>query len=70
MDEMGVKHDKGKVQVDEFYRTTAPGVYAIGDIVPGPALAHVASAEGIICVEAICGHHPEPLNYGNIPGCT
>lgn len=70
LDEMGVKHDKGKVQVDEFYRTTAPGVYAIGDIVPGPALAHVASAEGIICVEAICGHHPEPLNYGNIPGCT
>jgi dihydrolipoamide dehydrogenase len=56
--------------VDEFYRTNVPGVYAIGDIVPGPALAHVSSAEGIICVEKIAGHHPEPLNYGNIPGCT
>ncbi|MFN5890906.1 MAG: dihydrolipoyl dehydrogenase [Bacteroidota bacterium] len=70
LEEMGIKTDKGKVVVDEFYQTSAPGVYAIGDIVPGPALAHVASAEGIICVEAICGHHPEPLNYGNIPGCT
>lgn len=70
LDEMGVKHDKGKVIVDEFYRTSIPGVYAIGDIVAGPALAHVASAEGIICVEAMCGHHPQPLNYGNIPGCT
>ena len=67
---MGIKYDKGKVVVDDFYKTTAPGVYAIGDIVPGPALAHVASAEGIICVEAICGHHPQALNYGNIPGCT
>ena len=70
LEEMGIKHDKGKVEVDDFYKTTAPGVYAIGDIVPGPALAHVASAEGIICVEAICGHHPQALNYGNIPGCT
>ena len=70
LDEMGVKHDKGKVIVDEFYLTSIPGVYAIGDIVAGPALAHVASAEGIICVEAICGHHPQPLNYGNVPGCT
>ena len=70
LEEMGIKSDKGKVVVDDFYRTSAPGVYAIGDIVPGPALAHVASAEGIICVEAICGHHPSPLNYGNIPGCT
>ncbi|MGC6414536.1 MAG: dihydrolipoyl dehydrogenase [Bacteroidia bacterium] len=70
LEEMGIKTDKGKVIVDEFYKTSAPGVYAIGDIVPGPALAHVASAEGIICVEAICGHHPQPLNYGNIPGCT
>ena len=70
LDEMGVKHDKGKVIVDEFYRTSIPGVYAIGDIVAGPALAHVASAEGIICVEAMCGHHPQPFNYGNIPGCT
>jgi len=70
LEEMGIKTDKGKIVIDEFYKTSAPGVYAIGDIVPGPALAHVASAEGIICVEAICGHHPEPLNYGNIPGCT
>ncbi|MEY3983739.1 MAG: hypothetical protein RL160_1298, partial [Bacteroidota bacterium] len=70
LEEHGIKTDKGKVVVDEFYRTSMPGVYAIGDIVPGPALAHVASAEGIICVEAICGHHPEALNYNNIPGCT
>lgn len=70
LEEMGITHDKGKIVVDDFYKTTAPGVYAIGDIVPGPALAHVASAEGIICVEAICGHHPQALNYGNIPGCT
>ncbi len=70
LEEHGVNTDKGKVVVDDFYRTSMPGVYAIGDIVPGPALAHVASAEGIICVEAICGHHPEPLNYNNIPGCT
>jgi len=70
LEEMGIKHDKGKIVVDDFYKTTAPSVYAIGDIVPGPALAHVASAEGIICVEAICGHHPQALNYGNIPGCT
>lgn len=70
LEEAGVKVDKGKVVVDEFYRTSVPGVYAIGDIVPGPALAHVASAEAIICVEAISGHHPEALNYNNIPGCT
>jgi len=70
LEEMGIKYDKGKIVVDDFYKTTAPGVYAIGDIVPGPALAHVASAEGIICIEAICGHHPQALNYGNIPGCT
>ncbi|MEI6507732.1 MAG: dihydrolipoyl dehydrogenase [Bacteroidota bacterium] len=67
---VGVKTDKGKVVVDDFYATNIKGVYAIGDIVKGPALAHVASAEGIICVEKIAGHHPEPLNYGNIPGCT
>ncbi len=70
LEELGIKTDKGKVTVDEFYQTNVAGVYAIGDIVPGPALAHVASAEGIICVEAICGEHPNPLNYGNIPGCT
>lgn len=70
LEAVGVKTDKGKVVVDDFYRTNIPGVYAIGDIVHGPALAHVASAEGIICVEAIAGMHPHPLNYGNIPGCT
>ncbi|TAF35149.1 MAG: dihydrolipoyl dehydrogenase [Cytophagales bacterium] len=70
LEQVGIKTDKGKVLVDDFYRTNVAGVYAIGDIVRGPALAHVASAEGIICVENIAGHHPEPLNYGNIPGCT
>jgi dihydrolipoamide dehydrogenase len=58
------------VKVDEFYRTNVEGVYAIGDIIPGPALAHVASAEGIICVEKIAGKNPEPLDYNNIPACT
>lgn len=70
LEEAGVTLEKGRVKVDEFYQTSVPGIYAIGDIVPGQALAHVASAEGIICVEKIAGHHPEPLNYGNIPGCT
>jgi len=70
LEEVGVITDKGKVIVDDYYKTNIPGVYAIGDIVKGPALAHVASAEGIICVEKIAGLHVEPLNYGNIPGCT
>lgn len=70
LEEVGVKTDKGKVIVDDFYKTNIAGVYAIGDIVKGPALAHVASAEGIICVEKIAGHNPQPLNYNNIPGCT
>jgi dihydrolipoamide dehydrogenase len=70
LEEVGVHTDKGKVLVDDFYKTNIDGVYAIGDIVKGQALAHVASAEGIICVEKIAGHHPEPLNYNNIPGCT
>ncbi len=70
LEEAGVKTDKGRVLVDDFYKTNVNGVYAIGDIVKGQALAHVASAEGIICVEKIAGHHPEPLNYNNIPGCT
>jgi dihydrolipoamide dehydrogenase len=70
LEEAGVAIDKGKVVTDDYYRTNIPGIYAIGDIVKGPALAHVASAEGIICVEKIAGHHPEPLDYGNIPGCT
>jgi len=70
LEELGIKTEKGKVIVDDFYRTNVPGVYAIGDIVKGPALAHVASAEGIICVEKIAGHHPQPLDYNNVPGCT
>jgi len=70
LEELGIEMDKGKVKVDEFYRTNVEGVYAIGDIVPGPALAHVASAEGITCVENIAGLNPHPINYKNIPGCT
>lgn len=70
LEETGIAHEKGKIAVDDYYNTNVPGYYAIGDIVHGPALAHVASHEGIICVEKIAGHHPEPLNYGNIPGCT
>ncbi|MCF8359558.1 MAG: dihydrolipoyl dehydrogenase [Prolixibacteraceae bacterium] len=70
LEEVGVELEKGKVKVDEFYRTTVPGVYAIGDIVGGPALAHVASAEGIVCVEKIAGLDPQPVDYNNIPGCT
>ncbi len=70
LEELGVKTDKGKVIIDDFYKTNVAGIYAIGDIVKGPALAHVASAEGIICVEKIAGQNPEPLNYNNIPGCT
>lgn len=70
LEEVGVKTEKGKVVVDDYYRTNVPGVYAIGDIVKGQALAHVASAEGIICVEKIAGKNPEPLDYNNIPGCT
>ena len=70
LEELGIKVERGRVIVDDFYQTNVPGIYAIGDIIPGPALAHVASAEGIICVEAITGHHPQPLNYQNIPGCT
>lgn len=70
LEETGVKTEKGKVIVDDFYRTNVQGIYAIGDIVKGPALAHVASAEGIVCVEKIAGKKPEPLNYNNLPGCT
>ncbi|TFH33960.1 MAG: dihydrolipoyl dehydrogenase [Bacteroidia bacterium] len=70
LEETGVETVKGKVTVDEFYRTNVEGIYAIGDIVHGPALAHVASAEGIICVEKIAGLAAEPLDYSNIPGCT
>ncbi|HEY8930368.1 MAG TPA: dihydrolipoyl dehydrogenase [Mucilaginibacter sp.] len=70
LEENGIQTDRGKVVVDDFYKTNVDGVYAIGDIVKGQALAHVASAEGIICVEKIAGHSPQPLDYNNIPGCT
>jgi dihydrolipoamide dehydrogenase len=70
LEETGVKTDKGKVVVDDFYRTSVAGIYAFGDIVHGPALAHVASHEGIICVENIANKNPEPLDYNNLPGCT
>ncbi|OJV27265.1 MAG: dihydrolipoyl dehydrogenase [Bacteroidetes bacterium 37-13] len=70
IEECGIKTEKGIVVTDDFYKTNVEGVYAIGDIVKGPALAHVASAEGIVCVEKIAGHHPEPINYENIPSCT
>jgi dihydrolipoamide dehydrogenase len=70
LEKAGVKTEKDKISVDDFYRTSAPGLSAIGDIVHGPALAHVASAEGIICVEKIAGMDAEPLDYKNIPACT
>jgi dihydrolipoamide dehydrogenase len=76
LEELGIKTDKGKIMVDKFYQTNVPGIYAIGDCVPGQALAHVASKEGIICVEGIgfnekkYNHKPEPIDYNNVPGCT
>lgn len=70
LEEVGISTDRGKVLVNDWYQTNLPGYYAIGDITAGPALAHVASAEGILCVEKIADMHVEPLDYGNIPGCT
>lgn len=70
IESLGILVEKGKIKVDQYYATSVAGIFAIGDIVPGQALAHVASAEGIICVEKIAGLNPEPLNYNNIPGCT
>ena len=70
LEENGIVLERGYIKVDEYYRTNVPGVYAIGDVVGPPWLAHVASAEGITCVEAIAGKHPVPVNYDNIPGCT
>jgi len=70
LEELGVDLENGKVKVDPFYRTSVKGIYAIGDIVGGPALAHVASSEGITCVEKIAGHQPQPVDYANIPACT
>ncbi|MCO5269372.1 MAG: dihydrolipoyl dehydrogenase [Brumimicrobium sp.] len=70
LEEVGIATDKGKIMVNDFYQTNIPGYFAIGDCVPGQALAHVASAEGITCVEKIAGHNPSPIDYNNIPGCT
>lgn len=70
LEEMGVIIENNKVKVNEYYKTNVEGIYAIGDIVAGPALAHVASTEGIICIEKIAGLNPEPVNYNNIPRCT
>src|SRR4051812_49158980 len=76
LETLGIKTDKGRISVDKFYKTNVDGFYAIGDCAPGQALAHVASKEGIICVEAIAyaekkyGHQPEPIDYNNVPGCT
>ena len=70
LEEVGIVTDKGKVLVNDFYETNIPGYYAIGDIIPCPALAHVASAEGITCVEKIVGENPDVIDYGNVPGCT
>jgi dihydrolipoamide dehydrogenase len=70
LEDVGIVTDKGRILVNDYYQTNIPGYFAIGDVLPTQALAHVASAEGIICVEKIAGHNPEPLDYGNIPGCT
>ncbi len=70
LEALGITTEKGMIKVDDYYRTNVAGVYAIGDVIPGPALAHVASAEGIICVEKIAGHNPQPIDYNNIPSCT
>ncbi|MDC8004050.1 dihydrolipoyl dehydrogenase [Aureisphaera galaxeae] len=70
LEDVGIVQDRGKVMVNDWYQTNIPGYYAIGDVTPGPALAHVASAEGITCVEKIAGMHVEAIDYGNIPGCT
>ena len=70
LEEVGIKTDRGRILVDDYYNTNVNGYYAIGDVLPTQALAHVASAEGITCVEKIAGHNPEPIDYGNIPGCT
>lgn len=70
LETLGIKTERGLIQVDDYYKTNVAGIYAIGDVIPTQALAHVASAEGITCVEKIAGHHPEAIDYGNIPSCT
>ncbi|PQJ78890.1 dihydrolipoyl dehydrogenase [Polaribacter porphyrae] len=70
LEDVGIITDRDKILVNDYYQTNIPGYFAIGDVTPGPALAHVASAEGITCVEKLAGLHTEPIDYGNIPGCT
>ncbi|MCL4124473.1 UNVERIFIED_CONTAM: hypothetical protein GTU68_003664 [Idotea baltica] len=70
LEDVGIIVDRDKILVNNYYQTNIPGYYAIGDVVPGQALAHVASAEGITCVEKLAGLHTEPIDYGNVPGCT
>ncbi|MBK7938713.1 MAG: dihydrolipoyl dehydrogenase [Lewinellaceae bacterium] len=70
LEDVGVATDRGFIKVDDYFRTNVPGIYAIGDVLATQALAHLASAEAITCVEAIAGHHPEPIDYNNVPGCT
>ncbi|MCF0212293.1 MAG: FAD-dependent oxidoreductase, partial [Bacteroidales bacterium] len=70
LEEVGIQTERTKIVVDDYYQTNVPGYYAIGDVVHGPALAHVASAEALCCVEKLCGGNPEKVNYNNIPGCT
>jgi len=70
LEEVGIATDRGRILTNDYYETNIPGYYAIGDVIPGPALAHVASAEGITCVEKIAGMNPETIDYTNIPGCT
>lgn len=70
LEELGIKTERGLIITDDYYQTNVPGIYAIGDVTKGQALAHVASAEGITCVEKMAGHKPEPIDYNNIPGCT
>jgi dihydrolipoamide dehydrogenase len=70
LEEVGIEVERTKIVVDDYYRTNVEGYYAIGDVVHGPALAHVASAEALVCVEKIAGENPTPVNYKNIPGCT
>ena len=70
LDDVGVKHERGAIKVDDFYRTNIPGIYAIGDVAGPPWLAHVASHEGVVCVEKIAGLNPHAVDYKNVPGCT
>ncbi len=70
LEALGIATERGLIKVNEYYQTNVPGIYAIGDVVPGPALAHVATAEGVLCAEKIAGHDVEPIDYNNIPGCT